>query len=137
MGLNELFEKSSENAKDKDALAVKLITVKTYDDETLLTFFERYYPEELNRKKILKKYFNIIYPLYRTPLLANIFNVSSDALRKKASRHNVQKAEYWTQEEDEYLKINYKSKTNKELQALLGRTKWAIISRYQLLTGKK
>ncbi|WP_028295410.1 hypothetical protein [Olivibacter sitiensis] len=137
MGLIELFEKGQQKAKDRDALAVKLITVNTYDDDTLVSFFDRFYPEAEVRKNFLKKYFSIIYPLYRSPLLAAIFGISSAALRKMASRHNVRKAENWTSEEDEFLKNNYKSMSNKELQAHLGRTKWAVISRYQILTGKK
>lgn len=137
MGLIELFEKGQVKAKDRDALAIKLVTVKTYDDETLSSFFDKFYPNEDERKNFLKKYFSIIYPLYRTPILASIFGVSSDSLRKTASRQKVQKAENWTPEEDGYLMANYKAKTNKELQGHFGRTKWAIISRYQILTGKK
>ncbi|MCL4639015.1 MAG: hypothetical protein M5Z89_08500 [Olivibacter sp.] len=137
MALIELFEKGTETAKDKDALAVKLITIKTYDEDTLLSFFNQFYPKMEDRKKFLKRYFSTIYPLYRSPLLAKVFGIKSDALRKMASRSNIRKAENWTPEEDEYLMKNYKDKPNKELQAELGRTKWAIISRYQLLTAKK
>lgn len=137
MGLIELFEKSRSKAKSKDELVAKLITVKTYDDESLLAFFDQYYPDEASRKEFLKKHFTKIYPLYRSPLLSTIFGMTSEALRKTASRKGIKKAEYWSEEEDEFLKKNYELKTNKELQEYLNRTKWAIISRYQILTGKR
>lgn len=137
MGLIKLFEKSVQTAKDKDALAAKLITIKTHDGESLVAFFERFYPDETDRKHFLKKYFSVVYPLYPAPLLSKIFGISASALRKTASRLNLRKAEYWTPEEDDFLLKNYKLKTNKELREYFGRTKWAIISRHQILTGKK
>lgn len=137
MGLIELFEKGQEKAKDRDSYAAKLITVKAYDDDTLHSFFDRFYPRMEDRKKLLKIHFPVIYPIYRTPVLAAIFGMSADALRQKAARQNVQKAENWTSEEDEYLIRNYDTMSNRELQSHLGRTKWAIITRYRKLIGKK
>jgi|SRR5690606_29148486 len=137
MGLITLFEKSVQTAKNKDALAAKLITIKTHDGDSLVAFFEQFYPHETDRKQFLRKYFAIFYPLYPASLLSKIFGTSACALRKTASRLNVRKAEYWTPEEDDFLLKNYKLKTNKELREYFGRTKWAIISRHQILTSKK
>ena len=116
MGLIELFEKSKDSAESRDVLTVKLITVRKYDDESLIAFFEQFYPDQTERKVFFKNNFESIYPIYHSPVLSTIFGMTTSAIRKIASRKNVKKAQYWTSGEDDFLLKNYKVKSNKELQ---------------------
>ena len=85
-----------------------------------------------------KAQFKKLYASKENKELAEFFDCSVNAIKQQAREQGLKKEKYfWTEKEKSYILNNWQKMSATEIANKLGRTRWAVTSKYNSLTKKK